>query len=117
MESKVMSNAIAGLATGEGFSIHGEVTNKSEYESNVIFSDPSKRPSWENVQAKIPDHKWNEVRGQRNRCLMVSDWTVLADSPLTTAKKNKWKTYRQSLRDITTQADPDNLDWPTAPEA
>ena len=27
----------------------------------------------------------------------------------------KWKTYRTNLRDITEQADPDNITWPTEP--
>ena len=43
----------------------------------------------------------------RNELLTASDWTVLTDSPLTTAKKTKWKTYRQALRDL-----PASEGWP-----
>jgi hypothetical protein len=62
-------------------------------------------------------HQWVMIRNARRPLLEESDWTHLADAPLTKAKKDKWKTYRQSLRDITKQADPNNIDWPIAPEA
>tara|TARA_R100000773_G_scaffold30015_1_gene25728 strand:+ start:1300 stop:1518 length:219 start_codon:yes stop_codon:yes gene_type:complete len=64
------------------------------------------------------------LRNYRNKLLAVSDWTVLPDSPLSESKKNEWKTYRQSLRDITKNASPkkinENLDmssvtFPTKP--
>lgn len=41
------------------------------------------------------------LRANRNARLMNSDWTQLADAPLTNSKKTEWATYRQSLRDIT----------------
>ena len=47
-------------------------------------------------------------RATRNELLAASDWTVLTDSPLTTAKKTKWKTYRASLRAL-----PASEGWPT----
>ena len=37
----------------------------------------------------------------------------LVDNPLTT--KEKWRDYRQQLRDITKQADPFKITWPTEP--
>ena len=42
----------------------------------------------------------------RNAKLAESDWTQAADSPLSDSKKAEWKTYRQSLRDITKTANP-----------
>ena len=53
------------------------------------------------------------VRNKRLHLLEESDWTVMPDSPLTTAKKNEWKTYRQALRDLPA----DNLDLTDAREA
>ena len=47
-----------------------------------------------------------ELRLVRNRLLSESDWTVMADSPLSESKKTEWKTYRQTLRDITKTAKP-----------
>jgi hypothetical protein len=53
------------------------------------------------------------IRNDRNKRLADSDWTQLADS---TADKAAWATYRQALRDITTQAGfPWNVTWPDAP--
>jgi hypothetical protein len=56
------------------------------------------------------------VREQRDEKLKASDWTVLTDSPLTTAKKTEWETYRQALRDISA-ADgfPHTMSWPSEP--
>lgn len=56
------------------------------------------------------------VRSQRDEKLAACDWTVLTDSPLTTAKKTEWKAYRTALRDITA-ADgfPHTMSWPTEP--
>jgi hypothetical protein len=54
------------------------------------------------------------VRQQRTDKLKDSDWTQLADS---TADKTAWATYRQALRDITSQAEfPWGVQWPTQPE-
>ncbi len=53
------------------------------------------------------------VRQQRTEKLKDSDWTQIADS---TADKQAWATYRQALRDITSQAGfPWTIDWPTQP--
>lgn len=56
------------------------------------------------------------VRQTRDRLLADSDWTQLADAPLTATKKEQWATYRQALRDISSQPGyPDNVTWPTQP--
>lgn len=56
------------------------------------------------------------ARIERDARLAACDWTQLADAPLTSAQKTAWKTYRQALRDVTTQADfPASIVWPVAP--
>lgn len=60
--------------------------------------------------------KWNNIRRLRNVFLVRSDWTVLSDCQLSETKKNEWMNYRQALRDITLQSDPDNIVWPDQPE-
>ena len=45
-------------------------------------------------------------RDYRNGLLRQSDWTVMPDSPLSDSKKAEWKTYRQTLRDMTKTASP-----------
>ena len=53
------------------------------------------------------------VRNQRTEKLKDCDWTQIADS---TADKTAWATYRQALRDITSQAGfPWTITWPDAP--
>lgn len=60
------------------------------------------------------DAKWAEIRAERNALLAACDWTQLPDAPVDAAP---WAVYRQELRDITTQADPFNIVWPTQPGA
>ena len=67
------------------------------------------------------------LRGYRNVLLNSCDWTVMPDSPLSESKQTEWKTYRQSLRDITKTASPKmrtdvsnmidvtSVTWPTKP--
>ena len=64
---------------------------------------------------KRKEIKWTEVRTKRNTLLSESDWTQFQDSPITGSSLTNWQTYRQSLRDVTTQSDPYNIIWPTIP--
>ena len=58
----------------------------------------------------------NKLREQRNTLLLESDWTVMADSPLSDSKQVEWKTYRQALRDLPANTtDWTNPPWPTKP--
>jgi hypothetical protein len=53
------------------------------------------------------------VRQQRSDKLANCDWTQVDDSPV---DKAVWATYRQALRDITSQAGfPWTITWPDAP--
>lgn len=69
------------------------------------------------LQASYPSdsektaQKWVMVREERNIKLQETDWRASSDLTLS----DDWKTYRQALRDITTQSDPDNITWPTKP--
>ena len=68
-----------------------------------------------------------QLRGHRNMLLTNCDWTIMPDSPLSESKQTEWKTYRQSLRDITKTANPKmrtdmsnmldetSVTWPTKP--
>jgi hypothetical protein len=63
--------------------------------------------------AAATETQWSQVRTQRNKLLADSDWTQLPDSPLSIIDKADWSTYRQQLRDVTLQADPFNIVWPS----
>ena len=55
-------------------------------------------------------------RQERDYLLESSDWTVLADSPLSATKQAEWKTYRQALRDLPeSTTDYANVTYPTPP--
>ena len=62
---------------------------------------------------RIDDEAAKRVREQRNNLLSNNDWTQLVDAPI---NASLWATYRQALRDITSQPGfPHNVTWPTAP--
>lgn len=57
-----------------------------------------------------------QVLQQRNDLLYASDWTQLPNGPLTPTQQTAWATYRQELRDITSQPGyPTNVVWPVPP--
>ena len=62
------------------------------------------------------ERQWANIRSERNQYLAACDWTQLADAPLTNVETANWGVYRQDLRDITNQANPFNIEWPTAPK-
>ena len=54
------------------------------------------------------------VRASRDEKLKDCDWTQVADAPV---DKTVWATYRQALRDVTTQTGfPWTITWPDAPQ-
>ena len=65
--------------------------------------------AWE---AGASERKEEEIRQKRNELLKETDWMALSDVTIT----DSWKTYRQELRDITSQPTfPDEVTWPTKP--
>jgi len=58
------------------------------------------------------ERQWANIRSERNQYLSACDWTQLPDAPI---NSEEWATYRQALRDITTQADPFAIVWPVKP--
>jgi hypothetical protein len=86
------------------------------------FSPETKRI--QQVCDKILINPENLIRETRNGLLADTDWTQTPDNALTQAQRDAWATYRQALRDITntynnstviTQADFENIVWPTPP--
>ena len=61
--------------------------------------------------ARLLADKWVNVRRDRDRRLSQTDYLALSDRRLT----NAMEIYRQTLRDVPTQADVDNISWPTKP--
>jgi hypothetical protein len=89
--------------------VGGTITDSFPPAAGYIFDYVTKE--W------IPDTavKEAEVKAERNRLLAASDWTQMPD--VTLANKAAWATYRQALRDITTQSGyPFEIVWPTPPQ-
>ena len=73
----------------------------------------ARNTAWNN---DAPNRRMAELRRQRDLLLAETDYMALGDVTLSDA----WKTYRQALRDITSQTPSDdslsNITWPTKPE-
>ena len=78
-----------------------------------IVKDDTAKDAWELSK------QWERIRAERDRLLTNSDWTQGADSPLTSAKKTSWATYRTKLRDVPKdQKDKKtyaSITWPSEP--
>jgi hypothetical protein len=61
--------------------------------------------------------QWIVIRAERNKLLTETDWWVTKAAETNTAISAEQHTYRQTLRDITDQANPFNITWPALPSA
>ena len=87
----------------------------TKYVLGPIFTDGETTAAEQEVAYKaIKDaEQASAVRKTRGDKLAQSDWTQVADAPV---DKEAWATYRQALRDITTQEGfPWSVTWPDAP--
>lgn len=58
------------------------------------------------------------VRARRASLLAASDWTQLADAPLTAPQRAAWTAFRAALRAVPAQPGfPAGVTWPVAPGA
>ena len=71
--------------------------------------------SQEDVDAAILRQKWRPIRAERDRLLNETDWIVTKNTEAGTEVPADWVTYREALRDITTQNVDEDITWPTKP--
>ena len=102
----------------------GQIDGKwyTKYVLGPVFTDraatedePAKTAAEQEAEYKAMKdaEQATSVRQQRGEKLKDSDWTQVADTPV---DKAAWATYRQALRDITSQAGfPWTIDWPEQP--
>lgn len=73
------------------------------------------------LNEQLFDDRLNLLRSERTHRLIQSDWTQVADAPLTSAKKAAWATYRTALRDLPSTVvagtNPLEVVFPTPPGA
>ena len=107
--------------------IEGEYDGNKYYienEAPVLISDaPNDYSRFDHdtkqwVNKYTDEQRWEMIRSSRSRKLESSDWTdtLSAKTRLGDSLYEQWQTYRQTLRDITNQADPFNITWPTPPQ-
>ena len=72
----------------------------------------ARNTAWTN---DAPNRRMAELRRQRDALLAETDWMANSDVTMSAA----WTTYRQALRDITSQTPSDdalsNINWPSKP--
>jgi hypothetical protein len=85
----------------------------TKYVLGPIFDNPEDEAAY---QAQMDEGQAQAVRATRNALLAGCDWTQMADTPLDDATKATWATYRQALRDVSSQAGfPWTVEWPAEP--
>ena len=119
------------LLEGKADSLSHYVDNGQlvEYSPSVKAKKAERKPfyfEWSNevfdwVDTRTDEEKYNLASGSaqitRNDLLYQSDWTQIANNPLTPELQQQWAAYRQQLRDITEQSGyPFNIVWPTPPQ-
>lgn len=96
----------------------------NEFVENIVYGMPVKQnniwvETWTTKSLSVEEQqeKFNEasllIRKERNNLLKECDWTQLPDTPI---NKEIWASYRQELRNISTQQGfPFNVIWPAPP--
>ena len=89
--------------------VNGELV---EYTAEELTALEAKEQAWTN---DAPNRRMAELRRQRDALLAETDYMALSDVTMSDA----WTTYRQALRDITSQTPSDdrlsNITFPTKP--
>lgn len=110
-QAQTGESAIAGLAAPNQYIVNNTFTNlPTKPGDNYDYDYTNKAWVLNSTTSAL------SIRATRDQYLTACDWTQGADSPLTTAVKTTWATYRQALRDITKQPTfPASVTWPTPP--
>lgn len=70
----------------------------------------------EDEKEEVLERAWADFRLERQKKLIVTDFTQLQDSPYQGETAEAWAQYRQALRDLPSiTTDPLNPVWPTHP--
>ena len=85
--------------------IDGKRHDPKQYVQSLFVGDDTAK------DARLLADKWANVRRERNSKLAETDYLALSDQTLS----DDWEKYRQDLRDVPTQSDPDDITWPTKP--
>ena len=103
-----MSELVNGEPTTNCKLVNGELVALTAEEIAEVEAALSAAPS----EIEI---KWRLIRTQRDELLNKTDWIVTKALETGVSVTDAWKNYRQALRDVPTQSDVDNINWPTEP--
>ena len=114
-----IAEAVAALKPGATWSLNGD-----DYSGLTWLDSKQTQPTETEIYSKISEldnaESMRLLREERDRRIALTDWRASSDLTLS----NAWKTYRQALRDLTTQTPKLNSDyeldltsvtWPTEP--
>jgi hypothetical protein len=91
----------------------------------IVKKKISEKPDAETVLKFVEDDSeiylrddWGFIRKTRDSILRYTDWTMIDDAPLTSEEKEKWKIFRQKLRDLPQKFEgkDEPLIWPDPPD-
>jgi hypothetical protein len=113
IETLVNSLDWSNAENGSDYHLESDVLTKTSASPGLTYKYDYVTNTWKDTRTK--EEMWKDVRLDRDVLLKTSDWTQMPDVAIAT--KSAWATYRQQLRDITTQTDPFNITWPQPPGA
>lgn len=86
------------------------ILSEGKWVQNWVVTDLTPEIADEKVAAQ-----WAFIRARRNDFLAATDWWVTKAAETGAVLSADKQTYRQDLRDITTQPNPFNIVWPELP--
>lgn len=90
---------------GSNMDIHVDITTRMIVPGAIDDRTPEQKAKAE----------WILVRRERDRLLQETDWVSTRYIDQLGSIPESWSTYRQALRDVMSQPDPFNIDWPVIP--
>lgn len=93
--------------------------DKKSSPEDIEVSSPIPSPDydWDGTNWVVnPDRRLTLIRTQRNTLLLATDKYMIEDFSITEEEKNKWKIYRQELRNFPRTVDVENPIWPISPK-
>lgn len=81
----------------------------------AVDAPPDALATLPGLDALPEPHRTLRARDQRDILLRASDWTQLADAPITPQEKQQWAAYRKALRDMPSSSTFPNDRFPNPP--
>ena len=100
--------------------VESDINSNQFYDGSDFVIEENEVVEYQKVRNKTPQEieneindQWTFIRYQRNELLTQCDWTQLSD--VSESIRTSYQSYRQDLRDISSQSDPFSIVWPEKP--